>query len=206
MRPLHTDSNRDSTNSDTRSVGSKRSDEGGEFSRLLVANRHRIYGFIYALVHDHSATDDILQEATTVLWKKFDKFEPGTDFGAWAMSVARLSIFEWRRKQKKVPLPLDDRELMLLADEAVVVSCEADARHDALRHCVASLTDRQRELVRRRYQQGERVAQIAESSRKSSRAIYKILTQVHNALLKCIQKRISAEGRSEQPISIDALT
>lgn len=170
------------------------SDQGGEFSQLLLANRHRIYGFIYALVHDHSAADDILQEATTVLWKKFDKFEPGTDFGAWAMSVARLSIFEWRRKQRKIPLPLDDRELMQLADAAVIVSCEAEARHEALRKCVAKLPDRQRELIRRRYQQSERVTIIAKTSNKSSRAIYKILSQVHNSLLACIQKQLAAEN------------
>ena len=181
-------------------------DRGGEFSRLLMANRHRIYGFIFALVHNHDATDDILQEATTVLWRKFDRFEPGTDFGAWAMSVARLSIFEWRRKQKKLPLPLDDRELMQLADEAVVVSCEAGARRDALRRCVEHLPDRQRELLRRRYQNGERVAAIAQSSKKSTRAIYKTLNQVHNSLLSCIQKRLAAEGTRQDRLSMDRLT
>ena len=53
------------------------------FSRLLVANQRRIYGFILTLVHDRSAAEDILQDVSALLWQKYDKFEPGTDFAAW---------------------------------------------------------------------------------------------------------------------------
>ncbi len=66
------------------------------FSRLLVANQRRLYGFILTLVHDHAAADDILQDMSSLLWQKFDKFEPGTDFAAWGMAVSRLTIFDRR--------------------------------------------------------------------------------------------------------------
>ena len=70
------------------------------FSRLLVANQRRIYGFILTLVHDRAAAEDILQDVSALLWQKFDKFERGTDFAAWGMAVSRLTILNWRRKQK----------------------------------------------------------------------------------------------------------
>ena len=95
------------------------SDLAASFSRLLIANQRRLYGFVYTLVQDHTATDEILQEVATVLLKKFDQFEPGTDFGAWAMKVSRFTVFEWRRKQAKLPLPMGEELFASIADKAV---------------------------------------------------------------------------------------
>jgi hypothetical protein len=39
------------------------------FSRLLVANQRRLYGFILTLVHDRAAADDILQDVSSLLWQ-----------------------------------------------------------------------------------------------------------------------------------------
>jgi RNA polymerase sigma-70 factor (ECF subfamily) len=168
--------------------------DGEQFSRLLVGSMQRIYGFILSLVHDRVAAHDILQEVSGVLWRKFDKFEPGTDFGAWAMSVARLSVFEWRRRQKHLPLQLDDEQLALLADEAVAVSCEFEARREALRNCFGKLTTRDRDLLVARYHQGQSVHAIAESASRTRMAIYKRLDKLHLLLLDCIRRRLAAEG------------
>ena len=67
-----------------------KSDQTETFSRLLVANHHRLYGFVYTLVQDHNVVDDLLQEATTVLWRKFEQYEMGTDFGA--VSYTHLTL------------------------------------------------------------------------------------------------------------------
>lgn len=167
------------------------SDAGEQFTRLLIANRNRIYGFIYTLVHDHQATNDIFQEVSAVLWKKFDQFEQGTDFGAWALSVSRFSVFEWRRKQKKVPMPLDDEQLNALADTAIAASPAVSDREVALRRCVEELPTRHRDLLRSRYFQEKPVNDIAADSKRTSRAVYRMLDRIHTALLDCIQNRLS---------------
>src|SRR2546426_2844133 len=138
---------------------------GETFSRLLVANQQRIHGFILSLVHDRGAARDILQDVSVVLWRKFEKFEPGTDFAAWAMSVARLSIFEWRRRQDKLPLPLDDEQLTHLADEAVMVSCDFEERREALRRCLKKLNERDHDLLHWRYVLNESVIRMADRVR-----------------------------------------
>jgi len=177
-------------------AGDERAQPDGElFSRLLVGSMQRIYGFILTLVHDRAAANDILQEVSAVLWRKFDRFEPGTDFGAWAMSVARLSVFEWRRRQKHLPLQLDDEQLGLLADEAVAVSCEFEARREALRGCFAKLASRDQELLVARYHQGQSVVSIADGLSRTRVAIYKRLDKLHALLLDCIRRHLAAEGR-----------
>ncbi len=163
------------------------------FSRLLVANQRRLYGFILTLVHDRAAADDILQDVSAILWKKFDKFEPGTDFAAWGMAVSRFTILNWRRKQKKVPLPLDDHQFALLADEAVAVSCELETRRFAFAECMKLVDDDNRKLLASRYELNRSVAMIAEHLGRSRVAIYKRLGRIQSQLLDCINERIELE-------------
>ena len=163
---------------------------GEEFSKLLMANRNRIYGFIYALVADRHATEDILQNVSAVLWKKFDQFELGTDFAAWAMKVSRFIVLQWREKQTKLPLPLEEEELLRLADAAVVVSYDDGVRREALHECVRDLPERHRQLLADRYFSKEPVSGIAERTKRSRRAVYKMLDRIRAVLLDCIRARI----------------
>ncbi|BCX46209.1 hypothetical protein HAHE_01170 [Haloferula helveola] len=159
------------------------------FSQLLIANRHRIYGFIFSLVHNHQGAEDLMQEVSMVLWRKFDQFEEGTDFAAWAMSVARFCSLNWRRKQAKLPLALDDEDLMRLADDAMAVACEIDDRRDALQQCLPRLPQRCRKVVWARYQDEATVPEIAERNDLSVRSIYLLLEKAHGMLLDCIRER-----------------
>lgn len=165
-----------------------------QYSRLLVANQRRIYGFILSLVHDRTAAADILQDVSVLLWEKFDRFEPGTDFGSWGMSIARLTVLNWRRRQKKVPLPLEDELLVILADEAIKVSCEYEDRRVALGHCVQTLSEENRDLLVARYEMDRPVSGIAQRLGRSRVAVYKRLTRIRGLLLDCINDRLRAEG------------
>ena len=164
------------------------------FSRLLVANQRRIYGFILTLVHDRAAAEDILQDVSALLWQKFDKFEPGTDFAAWGMAVSRLTILNWRRKQKKVPLPLDDQQFVLLADEAVAVNCEFEARQAALTNCLQEVDAPGRDLLAARFEMARSVTSIAEQLGRSRVAIYKRLNRLQTLLLECINEKLQTGG------------
>ena len=160
------------------------------FSRLLIAERKRILGFIFALVQDRTSAEDVLQDVSAVLWTKFETFEVGTDFGAWAMCVARFTVLNWRRKQQKVPVALSDETLQLLADDAVAaLSAPEDERRAGLQECLRYLLPRQRELIRAHYERGEEVERIAQAERRTTRAVYLRLAKIHTALLNCIQHR-----------------
>ncbi len=168
-------------------------EQGEVFTRLLVANQPRIYGFIFSLVHDRTATEDILQDVSTVLWVKFDRFEPGTDFAAWAMSIARLTVLNWRRRQKKLPLSLDDEQFVRLADEVVAVSCEFEDRRRALANCLEDVSVENRQLLAQRYEMNQSVASIAERVGRSRVTVHKRLTRLHTLLLDCINGQVGPE-------------
>ena len=164
---------------------------GERYSRLLVANQRRIYGFILAPVHDRNHADDLQQEVAAVLWKKFDQYQDGTDFAAWAMRVARLCVYEWRRKQSKLPLPLNDTTFEMLSEDAIAMSCEYDDRVSALRDCLEKMSDRHRQMLSARYHEGESVRSIAERFGRTRRAIYKSLEKIHTSLASCIRRTLA---------------
>ncbi len=163
---------------------------GEVFSRLLMAERRRILGFIQVLVQDRAAAEDVLQDVSALLWTKFDQFETGTDFAAWAMCVARLTVLNWRRKQSRLPMALGDETLRLLADEAVAaLSVPDDERREGLQECLQALPDAQLELLRAHYDRGEDVARIAQAAQRTTRSIYLRLEKIHAALLDCMQHK-----------------
>ncbi|MGJ8695590.1 MAG: sigma-70 family RNA polymerase sigma factor [Verrucomicrobiaceae bacterium] len=172
-------------------------DRGELFSSLLMANRHRIYGFVYSLVQNHQAAEDLLQEVSTILWRKFEIFEEGTDFAVWAMSVGRFCVLNWRRKQARLPLSLDDDDLIRLADEAISVSCEFDDMRDGLQVCLGKLPKKCLKTLKSRYHKDQKVKEIAEKQGKSVRAVYLLLEKAHGMLVDCIEKSL---GRGQEDV------
>jgi RNA polymerase sigma-70 factor, ECF subfamily len=178
----------------------RREGEQGErrerFLQLFLANERRIYAFILALVPSWSDADDLLQETSAVMWRKWDEFAPGTDFVAWALRIARYEVLSYRRRQVRDRTLFSDRTDELLADHAEAMGRAADARRDALEACLAKLSGRDRELIRLRYQPGATTQEAAERAGRSLKAVYKALNRIHEQLLMCIRKRLTVEGLS----------
>src|SRR3954468_20850609 len=79
------------------------------FLKLFLAHERRIFGFLLALVPDWSDAEDLLQETSVVMWRKLYNFEPGTDFAAWALSIARYQVLDHRKRRKRDRVLFSDR-------------------------------------------------------------------------------------------------
>jgi len=60
-----------------------------EFTRLLAKHEREMHLFIFSLTPNWADADEILQETNITLWQEFGKFQPGSDFGKWARTIAR---------------------------------------------------------------------------------------------------------------------
>lgn len=164
------------------------------FTRLFVAAQPSLYGYLMSLVHDRQAADELIQELAERLWHKFPQYDPERPFVAWGIGFARYLAMEWRRRQRRLPLPLDQTTLDLLADAAEPAAIEHDRRLEALRECLRKLSDRQQEVLRLRYEESTPVASIAESSQRTPMAVYKVLKQAHLALFACVTKTLGGSA------------
>lgn len=166
--------------------------DGEAFTRLLLKHQKRIAGLVYSLVPRGADADDVIQETCAVMWRKFGEFEPGTDFGAWGLRIARFQVMSHYRTRKRSQARLSDETIEALADTLAAVPWESSARVEALRICVGQLKDREIELVQRRYNGGENVEEISAHVGSTVHAVYKALARLHVRLLACVNARLRA--------------
>lgn len=171
------------------------SDPTAEFLELYSHNYPRLQYYLMALLPTADDAADVLQETSLVLWRKFDTYETGTNFFAWACRIARLQALKHRQRRGKAARVFDDDVLEILAAEA------ADDRwapgnllHD-LRYCLERLSIRDQQLIKKRYEPGVTVARLAEEIGRTANSLSKSLGRIRRSLLECIQRKQAAAGR-----------
>jgi RNA polymerase sigma-70 factor (ECF subfamily) len=164
------------------------------FVALLGLHQNRIQRFVLSLVPNLSDADDVLQNTNLFLWREFHRFAPGTDFVAWASSVAFHEVLAWRKKHGRDRLVFSDQFLTAVRDEVNASADHLEARAKALTRCVERLPVTQRELVRQRYTNGAGVEAIAASTGRTADAVYRMLSRVRQTLRECVGRSLAREG------------
>ncbi len=163
-----------------------------DFVRLLTKNERRVRAFIYGLVPNPEGVDEIMQEVSVVLWKKFDQYEKGTEFIRWAYVVARYEVLMFRRKKARDRHVFDENLLEILADEYVEVEEELSRERRALDICMAELGETERKLLLTAYAQGQKINKLAEDRGTTPMSLYKKLNRLRKKLLGCIEIKVKA--------------
>lgn len=164
------------------------------FLELYSAGQRRIYSYIRAQVLSSADADDVLQDATTVLWRKFSQYEPGTDFVRWACRVARLEVLAYHRARKRMRTFFGDEVVEMVADKVLEMAESAGTRAEALDECVELLPDRDRKMLDLKYQSSQSVKQIASDISRTESAVYKALQRIHDELYECVEGKLKRKG------------
>jgi RNA polymerase sigma-70 factor (ECF subfamily) len=166
-----------------------------EFVTLWTSHAPKVYAYIFSLVYNFADADDVLQETSLVLLRKFHEFEPGTNFSAWACRIAYLEVLEFHRRGRLLE-HLDEEVLERVHFELGRIADGADARTDALSECLKKLSEKDRRLVELRYQGNCATAIVANMIGRTVSAVHKALARIHESLLECIRRRLAEEGRT----------
>jgi RNA polymerase sigma-70 factor (ECF subfamily) len=166
--------------------------DAGQFIELYSAHEVRLRGYVLSLVPRWTDAEDLVQKCSLILWKKFDQYEPGTNFFAWACQIVRYEVKAFGRRMARERIVFDDQFLDAVAEETVSSREELQRRIDALQKCVARLSQEQRELLRLRYDERRSVGSVAKVLNRPLDGVYKALSRIRLALHSCIERRISA--------------
>ncbi len=161
-----------------------------EFVRELTSNQGRIRAFIVTLMPGSPDVGDILQESNLVLWKSRGRFRPGSNFLAWAFTIARLEVLHQRTRAKRQKYSLISEELLDLLAEEVPVTGDHEAYLAALEACKSKLPESQRDLIESRYQPGQSLEEHALRIGKKPSALRVALMRIRIALRECIEKSL----------------
>jgi RNA polymerase sigma-70 factor (ECF subfamily) len=166
-------------------------DKQADFVRLLTRNSSQIYGFILMLSVNRNDAEDVFQDTSVVLWEKFDTYQPGTDFRAWACRIAFFKVQSHRRASGRLRI-LSDDVFEALAADALAFAEDRDLRSEALSECLEKLKERDRCLLEQKYFSQHSTAQIAEQMAKSTHSVYRSLARIHSQLLNCMQRSLAS--------------
>ena len=168
-----------------------------EFIRLFTRSECGLRSFVRSLLPGREHADEVMQETCVVVWRKFADFERGTDFLAWACTIARFEVLKHRRRLARDRHVFNLELLELLADEA---AGEMGRRHhelQALDHCVQHLNPQQRQLVTACYAPGATINEVAGELGRSATSLYKALNRIRIGLLECIAASLDREAHHE---------
>jgi RNA polymerase sigma-70 factor (ECF subfamily) len=169
-----------------------------EFVALTVRYERRVRLFIATQHPERSDVDEIVQDAWLVAWKKLNTFrysgeQADEEFVRWLCTIARYEVLKYRRKCPP-RLVLDEQVIDKLAALQFDEADYFEARHGALSVCIENLRPRDKELIRRRYEENVSVHDLANYIGRSADAVYKSLNRIRTSLLACIERTLKREG------------
>ncbi|MCG8653075.1 MAG: sigma-70 family RNA polymerase sigma factor, partial [Pirellulales bacterium] len=149
-----------------------------QFVKLFATHQRTVYLYLRSMLPTQNDVDDVFQETSLTLWREFHRYQLGTNFGAWACTIAFNRVRAWRTKRSRETLVFSEAFLSTVSDELIDRSDYYEERVDALNRCVEKLPPHHRELLRHRYRDQRPVDVIAEQVQRSTDAVYRMLSRV----------------------------
>ena len=167
------------------------------FLRLLTPIQGHVFAYILSRWPNKTDADDIMQETIATIWNKFDEYQSGTDFQAWAVTIAKYTVMNFRRKNHRNPIQFNNEVWQVLESKSDDYLKKFDNRISILKECVKKLNERDKKLIELRYLHELPVKQIAGRFDVTSRAIYKTFARIYNILMRCLHRSIQERALYE---------
>ena len=169
------------------------------FEILVREHETRLRAFLFALVRDPGAVDDLIQDSFLVAWRNLDRYDRALPFGPWLRGIARrLSLAHYRKRGAEKIDFLEHEAVVELAKLHVAFETTSgdtlDEQLSSLETCLSKLPPHQRCVLRLHYEEDLGCREIAEKIGRSREAVKKLLQRSRAWLGQCIKQRMTALG------------
>jgi RNA polymerase sigma-70 factor (ECF subfamily) len=165
-----------------------------QFVQLFARHQRGIQAYLWTLVLNRADCDDLMQETSVSLWRKWPEFDPQRDFFSWACGIAFIEVLRFRRKTASQRLWFSEALIETLSAEVVHESEMHELRTAALQSCLEKLPERDRKIIEARYRGGETVQEVAHELRRPVSTLYKMVARIRDRLYSCIEGTIARQS------------
>jgi RNA polymerase sigma-70 factor (ECF subfamily) len=168
------------------------------FLRLFLHNERRLYAYLVTLLANRADADDVLQEASLVMWDKFDPDNPPSNFAAWGCRIAYFKVLDFCKRRQRSHVVFSQTMMDRIAETAIDQggTLRLDDRRAALQGCLEKLPARDRDLLLIRFAEGVTTQSAAEQVGRSADAVYKALARIRHALFDCVTRSLAQEAQA----------
>ena len=163
------------------------------FFGLYNSIHGRLLSYIMMMIHNQAASEDLLQETAAIMWENFDQFQEGTNFAAWAISIARNKTLEYLRENQKTKKLFKNEFYEKLSHIAEDSADDHSVRVKALDNCIRKLSDNNHKLISLRYKHNVPIKDIALETGKPISTLYLHISQILGLLRICISKFLAEQ-------------
>jgi len=166
----------------------------------LEPNRRWLMTYVISMVGNPVDAEDIVQRVLGAAWENRAKYDGSRPLGAWLRGIARnLVRRHWAERQKQpVFVTLESLDTLDFhsehAEAEALDEVRTEKRMEALRECVGELTERARKILRLKYHQRVRSAEIGKMLGRTANAVDNLLSRVRRNLLNCVSTKMEAMG------------
>jgi RNA polymerase sigma-70 factor (ECF subfamily) len=160
--------------------------------RLLARHQDELFRYIFALLPHQADAQDVLQETSVALLRKFSEYDPARPFLAWACRFAYLEVMKQRDRNQRARRLLNREIVDRLAQEREVHEPILRVRLEALDYCLQQLAGDDQELIRQRYQANIDIDELARQRGTSRRTLFRELDRIRRTLFHCVNARMAA--------------
>lgn len=171
-----------------------RSDERTRrFVELFSSHEQRVKRYILSLLPHWSDAEDAFAETNVRLWEQFDQYDPESDFGAWACTIARYQVLTIRKQIARRRHVLSVATLEALAEDMATASEQSSSRLAVLQICLGKIRLEQRQLIQQVYASQAPLKELAGSFGMTTAALKMRLSRIRRSLHKCIVQEMGQE-------------
>ena len=157
---------------------------------LFVNHLPAVRALILALWPDFDGANDIVQETFLTVTRKAADFKIGSDFAAWATTIARYKVKEaWKTKH---------RTFEVMSPEIIesLVSCmpaanERQGELAALSECMERLSPKARMIVKMRYEHSHSLSEIGRRIGWRAGSVHVALSRARMLLRDCVHAKVA---------------
>lgn len=160
-----------------------------EATRLLLQHRKVLYAYIQAIVREPGMAEDLFQEVSLVVLRRWDEFGAVRDFWSLAREIARRQALAALRREDREPVLLSEAALDAVDRGFDSVAPEVEARQRALRGCLGDLPDAWRQILRLRYWMDLSVSEVATRLAKTENTVSVTLNRIRSRLADCVRRK-----------------
>jgi RNA polymerase sigma-70 factor len=166
------------------------------FGELVTGHQAEVRAYLAVRLRNVHDVDDLAQEVFLVAYSRLDRFDASRPLGPWLRGIAEKLWLNHIRKRRPAPVGLGEQLENLVTNRIVQRLSEQppSAIVAALHTCLESLTEKARQLVTWRYEEGLDIAEIRDRLKSKHSAVTMALFRVRRQLVRCIRSRGGKEG------------
>lgn len=166
------------------------------FMRLWTIAQPMVANYVHALIRDHAAAQDVLQETALVIFRRFAEYDVSRPFVGWALGIARYQVLGLQRDQMRSRVVFDEEVLAAFTDTWAELAPQESELAGYILPCLGKLAAHARRLVQMRYFDDLNASEIAERLGMASAAVRVALQRVREQLRACVEQQLQVEKGS----------